>query len=63
METCLLTRWRTVQRWHELNIGIYTKRGNLRTNVKGGYQVEEPQDKSTDVVIGADEVVVVMKFL
>ena len=31
-----------VQRWHELNIGIYMKRGNLRANDKGGYQVEEP---------------------
>ena len=63
METCLLTRWWTVQRWHELNAGIYMERGNLRTNVKGVYQVEEPQDKSTNVVIGADWIVVVMKFL
>ena len=53
-ETCLLTKRWTVHRWHELNIGIYTKRGNLRTNVKGEYQAEEPQDKSTNVVIGAD---------
>ena len=45
METCLLTKRWTVHRWHELNIGIYTKHGNLETNVKGEYQVEEPQDK------------------
>ena len=45
METCLLTKWWTVHRWHELNIGIYTKHGNLETNVKGEYQVEEPQDR------------------
>ena len=31
-------------RRHERNTGIYTKRGNLRVNVKGEYQVEEPQD-------------------
>jgi hypothetical protein len=43
-----------VQRWHELNTGIYMERGNLRANVKGVYQVGEPQDKSTNVVIGAD---------
>ena len=45
VETCLLTKRWTVHRWHELNIGIYMKHGNLRTNVKGEYQVEEPQDK------------------
>ena len=45
VETCLLTKWWTVHRWHELNIGIYTKHGNLETNVKGEYQVEEPQDR------------------
>lgn len=33
-----------MHRRHERNIGIYTKRGNLRANVKGEYQVEEPQD-------------------
>ncbi len=54
METCLLIRRCTVQRWHELHTGVYMKHGNLRANAKGGYQVEEPQDKSTDVVIGAD---------
>lgn len=52
--TCLLVRWRTAQRWHELNIGVYMERGNLRTNAKEVYQVEEPQDKSTNVVIGTD---------
>ncbi len=31
----------------------------LREDIKW----KKPQDKSTDVVIGADEVVVVMKFL
>ena len=39
VETCLLTKWWTVQRWHDLNIGVYMKHGNLRANVKGVYQV------------------------
>ena len=30
------------------------ERENLRTNDKGVYQVSKLQDKSTDVVIGAD---------
>lgn len=41
IETCLLIRWWAVQRWHELNIGVYTKRGNLWTNDKGKYQVAQ----------------------
>jgi len=39
------------------------ERGNPRADVKGGYQAEEPQDKSTDAAMGADRIVVVMKFL
>lgn len=39
------------------------ERGNLRADVKGVFQVEDPQEKSTDAVIGADWVVVVMKLL
>ena len=41
-ETCLLTKRWTVHRWHELNIGVYMKHGNLKTNAKGEYQVVEP---------------------
>ncbi len=63
MKTCLLTRWWAAQRWHELNTGVCTERGNPRADVKGVYQVEEPQDKSTDAVMGADLVVVVKKYL
>ena len=62
-ETWLLSRWWTVQRWHEHNIDIYMERENLKTDVKGVYQVSKLQDNSTDVVIGADWVVVVKKFL
>ena len=43
-----------MQRWHEHNIGVYMERENLRTNDKGVHQVSKLQDKSTDVVIGAD---------
>ncbi len=43
--------------------GVSTERGNPRADVKGVYQVEEPQDKSTDAVMGADPVVVVKKYL
>ena len=50
METCLLTKRWTVHRWHELNIGVYTKHGNLETNDKGEYQVENHKIKSTNVV-------------
>lgn len=39
------------------------ERGNPRADAKGVYQVEEPQDKSTDAVMGADSVVVVLKCL
>lgn len=39
------------------------ERGNLRTDVKGVFQVEDPQEKSTNAVIGADWVVVVTKLL
>ena len=63
VETCLLTRWWAAQRWHELNTGVCMERGNPRADVKGVYQVEEPQDKSTDAVMGADWVVVVKKHL
>lgn len=63
METCLLIRRWTVQRWRELNAGVYTERGNPRADVKGEYQVEELQGKSTDAVMGADLVVVVKKYL
>ncbi len=38
------------------------ERGNPRTDVKGVYQAEEPQDKSTDAVMGADWIVVAKKF-
>lgn len=63
METCLLTRRWAAQRWHELSTGVCTEHGNPRADVKGVYQVEEPQDKSTDAVMGADSVVVVLKYL
>lgn len=39
------------------------ERGNLRADAKEVNQVEEPQDKSTDAVMGADFVVVVLKCL
>lgn len=39
------------------------ERGNPRTDDKGVYQAEEPQDKSTNAVMGADLVVVVKKLL
>lgn len=39
------------------------ERGNPRADVKGVYQAEEPQDKSTDAVMGADWVIVAWKFL
>lgn len=39
------------------------ERGNLRTDVKGVFQVVDPQEKSTDAVIGTDWIVVVMKLL
>ena len=39
IETCLLIRRWAVQRWHDLNMGVYTKRGNLRANDKGKYQI------------------------
>ena len=39
------------------------ERGNPRADVKGVYQVEELQGKSTDAVMGADLVVVVKKYL
>jgi len=42
VETCLLTRWWAAQRWHELNTGVCTERGNPRADAKGVYQVEEP---------------------
>jgi len=42
METCLLIRRWTVQRWHDFHTGVYMKRGNLRANDKGVYQMEEP---------------------
>ena len=58
-----MPRWWTAQRWHELNTGVCTERGNPRADVKGVYQAEEPQDKSTNAVMGADWVVVVRKFL
>ena len=41
VETWLLARWWTVQRWHEHNMGIYAERENLRANAKGVYQVAE----------------------
>lgn len=41
------------------------ERGNPRADVKGVYQAEEPQDKSTNAAMGADWVVVVneLKFM
>ena len=39
------------------------ERGNPRTDNKGVYQVAEPQDKSTNAVMGADWTVVVKKLL
>lgn len=39
------------------------ERGNLRTDVKGVFQVDDPQEKSTNAVIGADRIVVVSKLL
>ena len=51
MDTCLLTKWWTAQRWHEFHTGIYMERGNPRTDDKGVYQVAEPQDKSTNAVM------------
>jgi len=62
-ETCLLPKRWAAQRRHELNTGVCTERGNPRTDVKGVYQAEEPQDKSTDAVMGADWIVVAEKFL
>lgn len=63
MDTCLLTKWWTAQRWHEFHTGIYMERGNPRTDDKGVYQVVESQDKSTNAVMGADRTVVVKKLL
>lgn len=54
METCLLTERWTAYRWHELNTGICTERGNPRLDVKRGFQAEEPQEKSIDASMGAD---------
>lgn len=28
-ETCLLSEWHPVERWHELNLGFCVERGNL----------------------------------
>ncbi|WP_260680507.1 hypothetical protein [Enterococcus avium] len=39
------------------------ERGNPRADVKGVFQAEAPQEKSTDAAMGADWVVVVKKLL
>jgi hypothetical protein len=58
----LLGRW-AAQRWHEPDLGIYTERGNPRADDKGVHQVRETQGESTNAVMGADRIVVVMKVL
>ena len=42
--TCLLSKRRAAQRRHEFNAGVCMELGNPRTDVKGGYQAEDPQD-------------------
>ena len=41
----MLLEWCPVSRWRELNIGLYTERGNLDFHVKGNAQVETPQGR------------------
>jgi len=41
-ETCLLFRWQSVYRRHELDLGFGTERGNLHKHAKGNNKWQTP---------------------
>jgi hypothetical protein len=44
-ETCLLSRWQPVYRWHELNTGFDTERENLAFDAKGNDKRLSPRGR------------------
>ena len=63
-ETCLLPKWHTAYRWHELDLGSCVERGNPSRDAKRKpYKCSPRRGKVSMPVKGTDHPVVVMKFL